>query len=701
MVANPSAPVPRGWRFELAQFAELFAVAGLAFAQPAFSVLSKNVSLLVERDTRPWQVVALTVLFLVGPPAVAYLIEVALGLLGRPARRWSHAVLVGLFAGVIAEEALKHATSLGPTALVAAGIAAAVAATLLVAFVDVVGTFLRFLAIAPLLFGVMFLGFSPVSKTVFRHDPPSVSGAAIGNPKRVVMIVMDEFPLGTLLDGNGQIDAQLYPNFARLAATSNWYRNTTTVAPYTEWAVPALTSGRYPLDEHAIPTSADYPDTIFRLLGGAYRMNVHEPVTQLCPQSVCTTTSSASNGIRNLAGTVRDSWNLWREFAQPSTTPPPKFEPPLSIPDGVEGGTAFVRSLGPAKERQFDFLHVMLPHQPWHFLPTMQDSGYIGDGDLAVKSNLLVWQDQLAADIGRERHILQTRAADTLLGKIIDKLQQSGAWNDSAVVLTADHGVSFSVGDPIRSADNANIDQLLWVPLFVKAPGQTEGAVDDRPMQTVDIVPTIADLVDAKIPWKVDGTSALGRPRNEFDRRLYQYKLAHLQPAGSLISPGGEPFTWDPAPLFAKVLARRAAPAGGDADIRPYRIGEYGAIVGQPAAPLVEDDPNGPSKLYTLDATVFQNVDPAAPIAPWTQAQGSLVGLKAPATLAFAVNGTISGIGTAKTGGALGGFYWASISPKYFRPGANEVTAYVVSGPPDRPRLDPVPIDPGRVGGSG
>ena len=68
----------------------------------------------------------------------------------------------------------------------------------------------------------------------------------IGKPNRIVMIVMDEFPLESILDGTGHVDAALFPNFAALANTSTWFRNDTTVAPYTDVAVPAILTGRLP-----------------------------------------------------------------------------------------------------------------------------------------------------------------------------------------------------------------------------------------------------------------------------------------------------------------------------------------------------------------------------------------------------------------------------------------------------------------------
>ena len=67
----------------------------------------------------------------------------------------------------------------------------------------------------------------------------------IAHPHRVVLLALDELPIGSLLDGSGHVDAGLFPNFAALERTSTSYRNMSTVAPYTELAVPAILTGQY------------------------------------------------------------------------------------------------------------------------------------------------------------------------------------------------------------------------------------------------------------------------------------------------------------------------------------------------------------------------------------------------------------------------------------------------------------------------
>ena len=92
----------------------------------------------------------------------------------------------------------------------------------------------------------------------------------------------------SLLDHPGRIDKRLYPNLARLAEDSTWYRNATAVTGLTGWAVPSMLTGRYPAED-LLPIASQYPDNLFRLLGDSYgyRMRVFEGMSQLCPPATC------------------------------------------------------------------------------------------------------------------------------------------------------------------------------------------------------------------------------------------------------------------------------------------------------------------------------------------------------------------------------------------------------------------------------
>ena len=157
----------------------------------------------------------------------------------------------------------------------------------------------------------------------------------------------------------------------------------------------------------------------------------------------------------------------------------------------------------------------MLPHSPWRFLPSgrrysiRQAPGWGGDE---------VWNaNQAAVDQYWQRHLLQLGYADRVLGRLIAHLRKTGLYDRALLVVTADHGISFRAGEKRRPLSDANLQDIAYVPLFVKLPHQQRGRVDRAAARTLDIVPTIADAAGVRIPWRVDGRSLLGNRTPERD----------------------------------------------------------------------------------------------------------------------------------------------------------------------------------------
>ena len=164
-------------------------------------------------------------------------------------------------------------------------------------------TFATVLAAAPPLFLFLFLFSSPVHKLVLTGEAKA-EAAKVDSKTPVVMISFDEFPITSLLRPDGSIDAVRYPNFARFARQATWFRNATTVADGTRWATPIVISGQLPKKD-ALPTFQDYPQNLFTALGGGYNLHVTEPVTRLCPKSLCADTGPREVEAGDVAGTAR------------------------------------------------------------------------------------------------------------------------------------------------------------------------------------------------------------------------------------------------------------------------------------------------------------------------------------------------------------------------------------------------------------
>ena len=165
----------------------------------------------------------------------------------------------------------------------------------------------------------------------------------------------------------------------------------------------------------------------------------------------------------------------------------------------------FVDSIDSTSKPTLYFLHTLLPHVPFCYLP----SGKIYDMNSTLEGLTDErWNDdERAVNQAYQRHLLQVGFVDTLLGRLIARLKDIRLYDRSLIVIAADHGVSFCASDARRPITDTNYQDILPVPLFIKEPFQQEGIINDRNVETIDILPTIADILDITFPWRVDGHS--------------------------------------------------------------------------------------------------------------------------------------------------------------------------------------------------
>src|SRR5690606_18454279 len=116
---------------------------------------------------------------------------------------------------------------------------------------------------------------------------------------------------------------------------------------------------------------------------------------------------------------------------------------------------------------------------------------------------------------GWQRHLIQVQWTDTILGEVLDALDRSGIYDEAMGVVVADHGLAISPGvEHQRVITPETVGSVAHIPLLVKHPRSHEqapppGTIDEVRAETVDIVPTIAEVIDIPVPWQVDGISLL------------------------------------------------------------------------------------------------------------------------------------------------------------------------------------------------
>lgn len=377
------------------------------------------------------------------------------------------------------------------------------------------------------------------------REPAVDSKNAIEHPIPVVMIVFDEFSGTTLMNRDLQVDDQNFPQFARLAKMSNWYRQASTVHVRTDVAIPAMLSGQFPSVRRPALES-EFPGNLFQLIHGsrAFDMTVFEPVTRLCPETLRRRPLIPRPTSEKFASLIGTMSAVYSRLILPKDTPiefPPISRLWFGMAERVEAtqdysfglcrfdafvmrdnqANQFMKSLHETSKPAFRFLHIELPHVPWCFLPSgnryefdelnsFNPAGSWGDigEDWGTDSGIIARNEH--------RYLQQVRYVDRYLGLILDRLQEIKLLDRCLLIVTADHGVSFRPGHSRRVPDAATLPDLLSVPLFIKFPNQVTGKVSDANVESVDILPTIAEALEITLPETIDGisvTQTTRRPR--------------------------------------------------------------------------------------------------------------------------------------------------------------------------------------------
>jgi hypothetical protein len=319
--------------------------------------------------------------------------------------------------------------------------------------------------------------------------------------------------------------------------------------------------------------------------------------------------------------------------------------------------------------------HILLPHTPWLYFPDGRARAVARTNAPGRKGEL--WFNGQLAVQAWQRHLLQVGYTDKLLGKFIARLHKVGLWDKALVIVLPDHGISFRGGDLRRRPTRTNLAELGFIPLFVKYPGQQQGrVVDSRHVSTLDVLPTIADVLGIKIPWHVNGISVLKGG-----------------PGSSVVD------VEDVKESYAKALTQRQASlerqlslfGSGDWGPQFSGTGPYRGLVGTSVSSLsVASVPSESAQIDKVGSRLLRRFPRGSALVPSPLA-GTLSGVRAGQAVALALNGRIAAVSVAyrNPGGGPVRFSLPA-GESAFRTGRNTVRVYVLSGRPSSPTLDAV-----------
>ena len=559
--------------------------------------------------------------------------------------------------------------------------------------------FLTYMSLGLVIFPAAFFIAPGVRKLVHPPDVGIEDGPRVETLVPVVILVFDELPTSCLMGVDQKIDRDRFPGFAALADDALWFRNATTSAAFTTRAVPPIVTGLYSrMGQY--PTVREFPRNLFTMLANSHDFEIHESVTSLCPEDLTKVEKpTAAARLQSLfsdlfvvyqhivlptdmVGHLQPVDQSWRDFDtrnndwQATAIMHLKGDRRLDFEN-------FIGGLESTEKPLFVFLHVGIPHIPLEYLPSGRrytTDGWlrgIEDGDLWVEDPWLIKQLY-------QRFLLQVGYGDLMLRQLVQRLKDIGVYEDSIMIVTADHGVSFRPGDNRRAISDTNAQDIAPVPVLIKLPNSKKGGeIDERLFESVDILPTIAEVLEVDLNWAMDGKSAVASEpwKNEsqcffdgednqqfFDLAFHQRKVEAANERIAVFGTGA-----DPQAIF------RISPFEGGEPLLGHRISEIGR--GPDSGRVCEI-------VFPVDVGTLDTSGPFIP----SQISGEIIsGWKhqPELSLAVAVNGVIQAV-TQTWGGAKATQPddWSAMVPAAaFHDGENTIEVFEVVFSPDASEL--------------
>jgi len=658
----------------------LAALWAITFVQPLLDLLGKNPDFFVARGNSPGDILILAIGFTLFPPLVMLAIE---WITTKIAPQVYYAVHFLFFWGIAAflfVQVLSNFFEKPTILLVLFSLIIGALFAYAVFKVVFIKNLMDILIIAPVVILVLFVFASDSTKAIFPKEESVDIGATVNSKTPVIMVVMDELGTSTLMTKQGDIDSQRFPNFAELAKESTWYPNESTTSYFTPTAVPGILTGNRPAED-VLPTASDQPDNIFSLLSGSYKFHVIEPITQICPTSLCPDKADDKRQLDRLKALYSDL-----KYVEGRLVLPPRIAD--TLPDvgtnfeGFGGGggegkknsiedqfvkgrggaqapseySAFIKKI-PAADSTLTMMHIKQPHQPWKY--DVDGVQYNGSPIDQLSNSTNTWKvDENGVATAQARQIVQTGFADNLLGQVIDRLKSTKTWDRAMVVVMADHGVDFQGGDiPQRMAGTESMGEVANPPLFIKYPGQKKGEVDPIHSMTLDVVPTIAQELNVDGMYETDGVPLQGDDVPEREVTVKDVKNRSYS-----------------LPMDDVIEQRDAAIAEKDRRFGTgpfYTLGPAPELIGKPAPAAAS------ASEASLDQPgIWENYVPGKGLIP-IFVNGTIDGGTTGDLIAVGVNGKIRG--TTRSFDFEGAQHFGTlVDPKSLVPGRNEITVYRV-----------------------
>ncbi len=397
------------------------------------------------------------------------------------------------------------------------------------------------------------------------HGPAATLLAKAAPPRYIILWVMDALRADKIAAFTPGARAQT-PNFDELAKTSAVFRQFYVQGNESQTSHSSMWSSLYPA-VHGVRLAG---------VGGTWRLDAgFALIAQKLGEAGMFTTAVTGNGYVNADGGYARGFKEFRNMMRET---------------GVENGIIYGQQIVDAALAQLDkrradptylFLGTIDTHGPWiarkPWIKIYSPGPYHGPfQDFGTAKDLGFKAGSMGCgiippkeDIERLRAIYDSAVSyhDMQLGRLVAQLKSWGVWDQTMLVITADHGEELF--EDIRCGHGGSLrDSLTRVPLLIHDPARFPGGtIVEEGAEGVDLMPTLLDAVAAPaVP------AAQGHP---------------LAPLAQGVGKG-----W-PSPSYASMYEYAHA----------MRIGRWKVRVGKDGRPIIGDLVDDPGETRDLAAT--------------------------------------------------------------------------------------------------
>jgi len=375
---------------------------------------------------------------------------------------------------------------------------------------------------------VIEYAFSKAAPTVKAAIPPQ-------RPKSNILLIT--------FDALDAEDMSLYgreypttPNIDAFARKATVFKNFYSASTFTTSSVATMLLGVYPSDSRVYQLQGraqteDIPHSlpqVMRTAGyvtGAFLSNPYayyfskslrnefevlpEPVFQqggLQWLWTATTPLHQDSGIGTRIDEYIDLQKTWNPLSGMPSNAPMRFRPTVTFDQAKQ-------ILANLPDGYFFWIHVITPHNP--YLPDASDRGrFLPDSNLNTYEEETGnrWKphyppdQQSLVDQRRLRYDEFIASADRAFGAFMSDMENGGKLQNTAVIVSADHGESFEGGIYQHSSPYLT-RPVIHIPLIVRTPGQRDSSTVSVIADQTSLAPTILELAGVPKPDWMRGPS--------------------------------------------------------------------------------------------------------------------------------------------------------------------------------------------------